>query len=92
LHFGGRNAKPTDIVATTLIYAGKPVEELSREELIKCALHFRDAHVKTHLDMAKISRRMKEMERALTKEQIAKLDWWLEHMALPAMTLPTAPA
>jgi hypothetical protein len=60
-----------------LIYAGKPVEELSREELITCAVHFRDAHIQMFRRMANMARRMKEMERKFTKEEIRRLDWWL---------------
>jgi len=61
-----------------LIYAGKTIDLLSREELIECVLHFRKAHIETFFDLAKVSRRMEKMELALTKAQLAKLDWWLE--------------
>jgi hypothetical protein len=60
-----------------LIYKGKAAEELTREELIECALCFRDAHVQTVQYNEKILRRMQKMELALTKEQIEMLDWWL---------------
>jgi hypothetical protein len=64
-----------------LISRGKSIGELSREELIQCALHFRKAHVETTLRLAEVLRRMSKMELGLTKEQIATIDWWLSKHA-----------
>jgi hypothetical protein len=61
-----------------LIYKGKAIDELSIAELKECALHFRDAHVETTWRLSRVTRRMEKMQLGLTKEEIEKLDWWLE--------------
>jgi hypothetical protein len=70
---------------TDMLYKGKFAHELTREEAIECALHFRDAHADAHQWHAKAERRMNKMEEALTPRQIKQLDRWLadhEHDAL----------
>lgn len=62
-----------------IIYKGKFAHELTREEAIECALHFRDAHLKSLDTCAKALRRMAKMEETLTADEIEKLDWWLAH-------------
>jgi hypothetical protein len=59
------------------VWAGKTIHEMSPDELKQCALHFRDANIAMHLQRA--LRRMAKLEMGLTKAQIAKVDWWLEH-------------
>jgi hypothetical protein len=46
-----------------VLFVGKAAEEMSREELIKCALHFRDAQLKSTLQQADMLRRMAKLER-----------------------------
>ena len=65
--------------AKEVLYAGKTAEEMSREELIKCALHFRDAHVKSTLRQADMLRRMAKLEEGYTENEIANLDDWLKY-------------
>jgi hypothetical protein len=60
-----------------MIWAGKRIDELSRDELVKCCLHFRDAHLESLKNQRLIIRHMKKMELALTADQIKQLDWWL---------------
>jgi hypothetical protein len=63
-----------------LIWAGLPIDKLSRDQLVACALHFRDAHIASTLRQADMLRRMSKMELGLSKAQVAKLDQWLsEH-------------
>ena len=60
-----------------LLYAGKTAEEMTREELIQCAIHFRDAHLKSVIHQADLLRRMAKLEEGYTREEIANLDDWL---------------
>lgn len=63
---------------TDLIYAGKRPVEMMREELIACAVHFRDAHVEATLRTADAYRRMTKLEEAVSRDKIKKLDSWLK--------------
>lgn len=60
-----------------LVWAGKPIEAMTREELVAALEHFRSAHIRTTEQMAAIIRRMAKTELALTKEQLECRDWWL---------------
>jgi len=60
-----------------VLHAGKTAEEMTREELITCALHFRDAHVKAVFYQAAMLRRIAKLEEGYTKDEIANLDDWL---------------
>jgi hypothetical protein len=70
-----RELPPSD---TDLIYAGKRAQELTREEAIACAVHFRDAHVESVLRLAEAQRRMAKLEQAVSKDKVKKLDLWLK--------------
>lgn len=59
------------------MFAGKTPGQMTREELIRCAVRFRDAHVETVHRLANADRRMAKLEEGFSKEQIAKLDRWL---------------
>jgi hypothetical protein len=62
---------------TDMLYKGKFAHELTREEAIECALHFRDAHVDNWHRHAEAIRRMTKMEEALSKDMIRRLNKWL---------------
>jgi hypothetical protein len=61
-----------------ILYKGKFAHELTHEEAIDCALHFRDAAVNAVQWHAKAERRMNKMAEALTSRQIRQLDKWLD--------------
>jgi hypothetical protein len=48
-----------------VLYKGKPAEQLTRKELIECARHLRDAHIKLTHTMAAQNRRIDELEEKL---------------------------
>lgn len=68
-----------------LIYAGKRPGEMVREELIVCAVHFRDAEVAAVHRMAEMARRMAKLEEAVPAAKVAKLDRWLKVHHLDAV-------
>jgi hypothetical protein len=61
------------------VWAGKTVWQLTRKELIKCALHFRDAHLSSWIQAANTERRMRHMEEVLTRAELDKLGRWLKY-------------
>lgn len=69
-----RAMPPSD---TDLMHAGKRPAEMSREELIVAAVHFRDAHAESVYRMAEMARRMKKLEEAVHPDKVKKLDRWL---------------
>ena len=60
-----------------LLYKGKFAHELTHEEAIECAIHFRDAHMDAFHWHAKAERRMKKMEEAISPTLLKRLDKWL---------------
>jgi hypothetical protein len=63
---------------TDILYKGKFAHELTRDEAIDCAIHFRDVHVNAFHRHAKALRRMAKMEEALTPLLIKRLDKWID--------------
>lgn len=68
-----------------LLYAGKTAAEMTRDELAAAALHFRDAHVESHVRMTAMLRRMKKLEEAVGPEKVKVLDKWLAAHAQDAL-------
>jgi hypothetical protein len=55
--FPSRPSNPRDI-----LYKGKCPDELSREELVECARHLKDAHVKLLLTIAELNKKIDQLE------------------------------
>lgn len=61
-----------------LMFANKRPDQMTREELIACAVHFRDEHIAAVHRYAAADRRMKKLEEAVTPAMVKKLDGWLK--------------
>jgi hypothetical protein len=72
------NQDVTEAMTPGLVYAGKPPEELSHEDLIAAVKHFHSAHVDSHARMTAMERRMSKLEEAVPREKIKQLDGWLK--------------
>jgi hypothetical protein len=60
-----------------LLWKGKKAGELSREEAVECAVFFHAANVKAFERVQAAMWRMSKMELGLSKEDVAKIDWWI---------------
>jgi hypothetical protein len=61
-----------------ILYRGKTPEELSRQELIECAVHLKDAHLKLIECIAHMNRRIDKLEEGYIEEELYWLDVWLK--------------
>jgi hypothetical protein len=55
--FQRKPSKPHDI-----LYKGKTPDELSRQELVECAQHLKDAHVKLLLTIAELNKKIDQLK------------------------------
>jgi hypothetical protein len=61
-----------------LIFAGRRPSQLTKDEAIAAAKHFRTVAYKQFHQLAELGRRMGKLEEAVPKSDIAKLDGWLK--------------
>jgi hypothetical protein len=59
------------------VWSGKPLEQLSRDDLLACAAHFIEALREMHATNGQLCRRISKMEMAFRPEDIELLNWWL---------------
>jgi hypothetical protein len=63
-----------------ILYQGKTPEELSRDELVECALHLKAAHLKLIERINYTNLRIDKLEEGYAEEELYWLDiWFKEH-------------
>ena len=71
--FPSKPCNPRDI-----LYRGKCPNELSRDELVECALHLKGAHKRLLWQIAIQNRRIDKLEEGYIEEELYWLDVWLK--------------
>jgi hypothetical protein len=71
--FPSKPCNPRDI-----LYKGKCPNEMPREELVECALHLKNAHLKLIERISQMNRRIDKLEEGYIEEELYWLDIWLK--------------
>lgn len=77
-----RDLPPTD---NDLMFANKRPDQMTREELLHCAVYFRDAQVEAMHRLAAADRKIKKLQEAVTPAKVKQLDAWLRAHPLDAL-------